>query len=80
LHQQPIGASASVKASRQTQQSEENAQNNNQSREAMLFEATGGNTILAAKYGCCSPLTLLFPSRLSSDAPFCCPETLNHLR
>ncbi|KAF2108744.1 hypothetical protein BDV96DRAFT_504130 [Lophiotrema nucula] len=39
---------ASVKASHETQDSSQNHQSNTQTSEAMTFEATGGNTILAA--------------------------------
>jgi len=41
--------SASVKTSKESQSEEERNKSSTHSREAMTFEATGGNTILAAE-------------------------------
>ena len=49
LTDKPIGVGGSMKASHETQDSKEQSQRSTDTQEAMVFEATGGNTILAAE-------------------------------
>ncbi|KAL8718280.1 MAG: hypothetical protein Q9225_004558 [Loekoesia sp. 1 TL-2023] len=44
----PVGVGVGMGASRETQDSKENSHEGKNTQEAMVFEATGGNTILAA--------------------------------
>ena len=48
LTDKPIGVGGSIKASHETQDSKEQSQRSTDTQ-AMVFEATGGNTILAAE-------------------------------
>ena len=50
LTDKPVGVGGSMKASHETQDSKDHSQKSSDRQEAMVFEATGGNTILAAEY------------------------------